>query len=509
MLSLQRQHLTCTPSQRRVLHSSSLAPICSRHTRQHRTSRSHGHALQSGSQPLSGLNLHDSWSAAGLAASVTNVQVKPSLPMRPITTHVNILLAGSSHYLGKAPYYSADAGPVSGETAAATTNKPTRSAFEQPPVPSPQEKVTGGTTSVKQPPAGGSAQAKAATAGPPGTDAADDAADDRSSGPVDLHAVFCKDPAAWATQLPPVLLPEACREMVYKFQDSPGQGSTLEPTYHMKALLTHLLQQHLKDYNQLCGSRGMNKSLACGCLQHSTTACFYFLPPHGPSKVDLLAMSALSQHVALLPVLSLPEGLTDEQAAKLQATVRQLLQDPSAHVEGMQPIATYKLAYATDATNSGLKQPLVLRTPAPGSAQPSVLQGLVQLLSSAEVRVYGLLDDAWERYSSFCDAYEAAGKDLSAMGRQLSVRLSQHVAGPAALHMDLEQHKELTAELAALIVAIARQQDSYYNNRVPSSAQAALRDAARCAGGYWKGMPEQLQPKLLAALGKAIKKARG
>lgn len=48
MLSLQRQHLTCTPSQRRVLHSSSPAPICSRHTRQHRTSRSHGHALQSG-----------------------------------------------------------------------------------------------------------------------------------------------------------------------------------------------------------------------------------------------------------------------------------------------------------------------------------------------------------------------------------------------------------------------------------------------------------------------------
>jgi hypothetical protein len=36
--------------------------------------------------------------------------------------------------------------------------------------------------------------------------------------------VFLEDPAAWATQLPPVLLPEACREMVYKFQVRLPQG---------------------------------------------------------------------------------------------------------------------------------------------------------------------------------------------------------------------------------------------------------------------------------------------
>lgn len=34
----------------------------------------------------------------------------------------------------------------------------------------------------------------------------------------DPHAAFIKDPSAWASSLAPVLLPEACREMVYTFQ---------------------------------------------------------------------------------------------------------------------------------------------------------------------------------------------------------------------------------------------------------------------------------------------------
>jgi hypothetical protein len=79
--------------------------------------------------------------------------------MRPITTHFYVLLAGSGHYLGKAPYYSQESGTASTSSSSSS-----------------------------------------------------------STAPVDLHAAFLEDPAAWATQLPPVLLPEACREMVYKFQ---------------------------------------------------------------------------------------------------------------------------------------------------------------------------------------------------------------------------------------------------------------------------------------------------
>ncbi|WIA40486.1 hypothetical protein OEZ86_013840 [Tetradesmus obliquus] len=188
------------------------------------------------------------------------------------------------------------------------------------------------------------------------------------------------------------------REMVYRFQDSPGQGSTLNASHHLEALLSHLLHQQSKDYKQLCGSRGMNKSLACGCLQHSTTACFYFLPPHGPSKYDLVVMSHMSEHVALLPVVSLPSNASEEQAQQLQATVRQLLEEPGTHVKSLQPIKTYKLAEG--ATGSSQKLPLLLRTPAPDAPQSSVFEALMPLLSSDEV--YGLLDDAWARYSSFC-----------------------------------------------------------------------------------------------------------
>jgi hypothetical protein len=161
-----------------------------------------------GSAPLSGLDLQDSWSASGLAQSITAAQLKPTLSMRPITTHVNVLLAGSGHYLGKAPYYAQDGGTAStasdstAETAATTkdvssTNENTKgtnkTAAEGPPRAAQDSKVT-----------------PAASAGPGDSSSA--------TAPVDLHAAFLDDPAAWATQLPPVLLPEACREMAYKFQ---------------------------------------------------------------------------------------------------------------------------------------------------------------------------------------------------------------------------------------------------------------------------------------------------
>jgi hypothetical protein len=55
----------------------------------------------------------------------------------------------------------------------------------------------------------------------------------------------------WPFQSAPLLLP--------LLQDSPGQGSTLDACAHVETLLSHVLQQQLKDYKQLCGSRGMHK----------------------------------------------------------------------------------------------------------------------------------------------------------------------------------------------------------------------------------------------------------
>jgi hypothetical protein len=54
------------------------------------------------------------------------------------------------------------------------------------------------------------------------------------------------------------LLPKAV-VLLALLQDSPGQGSKLDACSHVETLLSHLLQQQLKDYKQLCGSRGMHK----------------------------------------------------------------------------------------------------------------------------------------------------------------------------------------------------------------------------------------------------------
>lgn len=50
MLSLTRQHFTCTSSQNRCLHSSTPTHVCSRHTvaHRHKSSHSRGRGLQSG-----------------------------------------------------------------------------------------------------------------------------------------------------------------------------------------------------------------------------------------------------------------------------------------------------------------------------------------------------------------------------------------------------------------------------------------------------------------------------
>lgn len=47
------------------------------------------------------------------------------------------------------------------------------------------------------------------------------------------------------------------------------------------------------------GSRALSQVAMCGQLQHSITACIYFLAPHRVKKVDLILMSALSQVVGV------------------------------------------------------------------------------------------------------------------------------------------------------------------------------------------------------------------
>lgn len=81
------------------------------------------------------------------------------------------------------------------------------------------------------------------------------------------------------------------------------------------------------------------RSLACGCLEHSPTACIYTLPPEGPNKVDLMSMSVLNQHVAVLPVITGPSSADGESCRQL---VSKMLQNTAAYVKGLEPLELIK-----------------------------------------------------------------------------------------------------------------------------------------------------------------------
>jgi hypothetical protein len=72
-----------------------------------------------------------------------------------------------------------------------------------------------------------------------------------------------------------------------------------------------------------------------GCLQHSTSACIYFMPPHGPSRTDLALMAGLSQHVALLTVVGKADAMTAGEAADCCRAVQHMLAEPAEYVPGI------------------------------------------------------------------------------------------------------------------------------------------------------------------------------
>lgn len=83
------------------------------------------------------------------------------------------------------------------------------------------------------------------------------------------------------------------------------------------------------------------RSLALGCLQDSTTVCYYFVPPECPSKLDLVTMSALGEQVALLPVLTMQQGSNEQQAEHATATFEEMIEHMAEYVPGLQGIKLY------------------------------------------------------------------------------------------------------------------------------------------------------------------------
>jgi hypothetical protein len=94
----------------------------------------------------------------------------------------------------------------------------------------------------------------------------------------------------------------------------------------------------LQDYELLAGGRALTENAMCGQLQHSITACVYFLTPHRVKKVDLIMMSALSQLVSAFE--------TGYFAGALALTVwRRWTASTAAQLETQQTIHTNRLCY--------------------------------------------------------------------------------------------------------------------------------------------------------------------
>ncbi|WIA37796.1 hypothetical protein OEZ86_014661 [Tetradesmus obliquus] len=144
------------------------------------------------------------------------------------------------------------------------------------------------------------------------------------SASADPHAVLLAGSGGFAAAVGPISLPEAGRELLYRLQDCPGHGASLDPAGYLEALLSFIFSQQQKDFQQLHGSSGMPKSY-------------------------------------------------DSELPFLLNTRSPPIAAPGA---------------AAEAGQAGLHT-------------------LLQLLTGDEV--YGLLDHAWDNYTTFCSAYEDAG----------------------------------------------------------------------------------------------------
>ncbi|KAF6262687.1 Septin-domain-containing protein [Scenedesmus sp. NREL 46B-D3] len=358
--------------------------------------------------------------------------IKPKLSMRPISTPVNLLVCGASGS-GKSSFISAFIKMLNPDAAAAAES----------------------------------------AAGGPGTKPEELKSSWKMSGitPDYPHAALSlADQRDKLATIGPISVPEAGRELLYRLQDCPGYGSTLDPAAYLKMLLTYIFEQQKKDFYQLHGSRGMPKSLVCGSLAHSVTACLYFLPPHGASKLDLVLMAGLSRYVALLPVVGKADTMTAAEAEDCCQLVQDMLATPRAYVHGLTTV--------NDRT-------------APGATACDGLDQLAGLLTGDGV--YGLLDHAWDMYTNFCDGYNPdmgynhfdptqLADDICAAVQLPSCAALQDVKKELQDQKDRNQH--LSMERDSLIMQLSLEQKEAHAQL--EAAEAAKASEAQMLDDLWK-----------------------
>lgn len=87
-------------------------------------------------------------------------------------------------------------------------------------------------------------------------------------------------------------------------QDVPGWGiEELNLRRYLRTIMSFVLEQRAKDFDLLAHARRVSADAMCGQLQHSITACLYFLPPHRLKQIDLILMAGISQLVSQCHIL--------------------------------------------------------------------------------------------------------------------------------------------------------------------------------------------------------------
>ncbi|KAF6246111.1 Septin-domain-containing protein [Scenedesmus sp. NREL 46B-D3] len=143
---------------------------------------------------------------------------------------------------------------------------------------------------------------------------------------------FQADPDSLRTVLEPMEIPESSRRLMISIQDMPGWGDDINLMRYMRIVTGFLLEQRAKDYERLAGGRTLDKTAMCGQLQHSITACLYFIPPHRTKKIDLILMAAISQLVTIIPVIGKSDAMTEAELTAYRAEVLQMLAQPNKFV---------------------------------------------------------------------------------------------------------------------------------------------------------------------------------
>jgi len=263
---------------------------------------------------------------------------------------------------------------------------------------------------------------------------------------------FQSDPYALRTVLEPMDIPESSRRLMMSVQDMPGWGDDINLVRYLRIVTDFLLDQRQKDYEKLNGSRAMSSAAMCGQLQHSVTACLYFIAPHRMKKIDLILMAAVSQLTSVIPVIGKSDTMTEGELSAYRAEVMGMLKNPSKYVDSkslpqlqvslfrfaeqvlndlgvekaMMPVAIVTSRDTEAVTDTALLSAMGVTGPCsqpvrrykwgdcyPLNRNHSDLILLKRLLLGDRVdSLYAMLDDSYLRYVQFCTTYEEAGKQL-------------------------------------------------------------------------------------------------